>query len=82
MIKIVDESILFSLRFLSQNSLWKFSTFRRYKGIYSSVYKECKKSVFFQTEHSGDLTLQLERVASMSRELTAWPDWNFCPIVL
>ena len=38
--KIVDESIFFSLRFLSQNSLWKLSTFRGYKGIYSRVYKE------------------------------------------
>ena len=35
----------FSLEFLSQNSLWKLSTFRGYKGIYSGVYEECKKSV-------------------------------------
>ena len=32
--KIVDESILFSLGFLSQKSLWKLSTFRGYKGLY------------------------------------------------
>ena len=43
--KIVDESIFFSLRFLSQNSLWKLSTFRGYKGIYSKVCMECKESV-------------------------------------
>ena len=36
----------FSLRFLSQNSLWKLFTFRRYKGIYSRVYEECEKSFF------------------------------------
>ena len=60
MIKIVDKSILFSLGFLSQNSLWKFSTFHGYKGIYSGVYEECKKSCFNQTEHSGDSTSQLE----------------------
>ena len=36
----------FSLRFLSQYSLWKLSTFRRYKGIYSRVYEECEKSFF------------------------------------
>ena len=36
--KSVDESILFSLGFLSQNSLWKLFTFRGYKGIYSGVY--------------------------------------------
>ena len=40
--KIVDESICFSLGFLSQNSLWKLFTFREYKGIYSKVSKECE----------------------------------------
>ena len=35
----------FSLGFLSQNSLWKLSTFRGYKDIYSRVYEECKESV-------------------------------------
>ena len=60
----------FSLGFLSQNSLWKLSTFRGYKGIYSSVYEECEKSVFIQTGHSGDSVSQVERVASLSRELT------------
>ena len=30
----MDESILFSLGFLSQNYLWKFSLNRGYKGIY------------------------------------------------
>ena len=34
----------FSLGFLSQNSLWKLSTFRENKGIYSRVYEECKES--------------------------------------
>ena len=81
--KIVDESILFFSRVsLSQNSLWKLSTFRGYKGIYSGVYEECKKSCFNQTGYSGNSTSQLERVASLSHELTIWPDWKFCPIVL
>ena len=40
--KIVDESILFFSRVLSRNSLWKLSTFRGYKGIYSRVYEECE----------------------------------------
>ena len=35
----------FSLGFLFQNSLWKLSTFRRYKGIYSRVYEECEELV-------------------------------------
>ena len=34
----------FSLGFLSQNSLWRLSTFRGYKGIYSRVYEECQES--------------------------------------
>ena len=46
MMKIIDESILFSLRFLSQNSLWKLSTFRVFKGIYSRVCEKCEKSIF------------------------------------
>ena len=43
--KIVDESIFFSLGFFSQNSLWKLSTFRGYNGIYSRMYEECEESV-------------------------------------
>ena len=35
-----------------------------------------------QTGHSGNLSSRLERVASLSRELTAWLDWKFCPVVL
>ena len=35
----------FSLGFPSQNSLWKFFTFRGYKGIHSMVYEECKESI-------------------------------------
>ena len=37
----MDESILFSLGFLSQNSLWKLSLNRGYKRE-----KECEKSYF------------------------------------
>ena len=73
-IKIVDESILFSLEFLSQNSLWNQFTFRGYKGIYSRVYEECEKLVFIQIGHSGDSTSRLEQVMSLSCELTVWPD--------
>ena len=60
MIKIVDESILFSLGFLSQNSLWKLSTFHGYKRIYSSVCEECEKLGFIQTGHSGNSASRLE----------------------
>ena len=71
----------FSLGFLSQNFLWKLSTFRGYKGIYSREYEECEKLIFIQTRHSGDLTSRLERVASLSCELTAEPDCNFCHVM-
>ena len=54
MSKTVDESILIFLGFLSQNSLWKLSTFCRYKGIYSKVCEESEKSFFCKTECSGD----------------------------
>ena len=72
--KIADESILFSLEFFSQNSLWKLSTFHGYKGIYNSVCEKCEKLVFIQIGHSSDSALRVERVASLSCELTAWPD--------
>ena len=72
----------FSLRFFSQNSLWKLSTFCGYQGIYSRMYEECKKSVVIQTGHSGDSTSRLEWVTSLSCELTTWPNWNFCLVVL
>ena len=72
----------FSLGFLSQNSLWKLFTFCGYKGIYSGVYEECEKSYFNQIKHSGNSTSRLERVTSLSHELTAWLNWKFFPIVL
>ena len=65
----------FSLGFLSQNSLWKLSTFR-------GVWEWNAKSQFFKTELAGDLVLRLDRVASSSCELIEWLDWTFCPIVL
>ena len=37
----------FSLRFLSQNSLWKLFTFRRYKGLYIVGWERNAKSQFF-----------------------------------
>ena len=45
----------FSLGFLSQNSLWKLSTFCEYKSIYSRVYKECEESI---TTKQGILATQ------------------------
>ena len=45
----------FSLGFLSQNSLWKLSTFREYKSIYTRVCMECEESV---TTKQGVLATQ------------------------
>ena len=67
--------------FLSQNSLWKLSLYRGYKGIYIVGREGMRKVRFSRTRCSGDLTSRLGWVASSSREQTAWPAWDFCPIV-
>ena len=65
----------FSLGFLSQNSLWKLSTFHGYKEYLYWSEKGMRRVIFFITERTS-------QVASPSRELTEWPDWTFCPVVL
>ena len=71
----------FSLGFLSQNSLWKLSEYRGYKGIYIVGWEGMWKVSFSQTRWSGDLTSQLDWVASLSCKLMAWSTWDFCPVV-
>ena len=71
-----------SHQFLSQNSLWKLFIFRGYKGYLYWSEKGMRKVNFFTTEWIGDLALRLDWVASPSHELTEWPVWTFCPIVL
>ena len=77
----MDKSILFSLGFLSQNSLWKLSLNHGYKGIYIVGWEGMWKDIFCQTGCFGGLTSQLGWVASSSHEQMAWPTWNFCPVV-
>ena len=77
----MDESILFSLGFLSQNSLWKLSLNRGYKSIYRVGWEGMWKVIFCQTGCSSGLTSRLGWVASSSREQTAWLAWDFCPVV-
>ena len=72
-VKIVDELILFSLGFLSQNSLWKLSLNHGYKGIYIVGWEGMWNVIFCQTGCSSSLTSRLGWVASSSREQTAWP---------
>ena len=67
----------FSLGFFSQNSLWKLSTFRGYKGIYNRVCEECEKSFFLQNRAFWRLSLASE----MSREIIVRPDCTFCPVM-
>ena len=77
----MDESILFSLGFLSQNSLRKLSLNHGYKGIYIVGREGMWNVIFCQTGCSSGLTSRLGWVASSSREQTAWPAWNFCLVV-
>ena len=50
----------FSLRFLSQNSLWKLSFFWGKKGIYTGVRMECEESGFFKTGLARGLALRFD----------------------
>ena len=72
----------FSLGFLSQNSLWKLSTFHRYKGYLYWSEKGMQRVSFFITEWIGDLALRLDWAAGPSSELTKWPVWTFYLVVL
>ena len=60
-----------SLGFLSQNSLWKLSIFRGYKGIYSRVREEREKTFFCKTGCSGDSLAK-----GMSREFESRNNWQ------
>ena len=72
----------FSLGFLSQNSLWKLSIFRGYKGYLYWSEKGMRRVSFSITKWTGDLASWLDWVASSSRELTEWPVYTFCSVVL
>ena len=67
----------FSLGFLSQNSLWKLSTFHGYKGYLYWSEKGMRRVSFSITEWTGNLASRLDWVASPSREITEWSDWSF-----
>ena len=72
----------FSLGFLSQNILCKFSIFCGYKGYLYWSKKGMQKVSFSITEWTGDLASRLDWVASPSRELTEWPVWTFFFVML
>ena len=77
----MDESILFSLGFLSRNSLSKLSMNCGYKGIYIVGWEGMWNVIFCQTGCFDDLTSRLGWVTSSSHKQTAWPAWNFFPVV-
>ena len=72
----------FSLGFLSQNSLWKLSIFRGYKGYLYWSEKGMQRVSFSITEWTGDLASWLDWVMSPNREITKWLYWTFCPVLL
>ena len=72
----------FSLGFLSQNSLWKLSTFRGYKGYLYWGENGMWRVRFFKTELAGSLDSRLDWVASSNREVTEQSVCTFCPVVL
>ena len=67
------------LGFLSQNSLWKLSTFCGYKGIYTSVRMECEESVFQNRAASRlGLVTWLSRKFKLRANLMASLDFLSC----
>ena len=72
----------FSLRFLSQYSLWKLSKFCGYKWYSYWSENGMRRVRFFKTELVGDLASRLDWVTNSSREQTKLPDWTFCLVVL
>ena len=68
----------FSLGFLSQNSLWKLSFFRGYKGYLYYGENGMWRVRFFQNRAGS----WLDWVASSSREVTEQLVVLFCPVVL
>ena len=65
----------------SRVSLSKHSLNCGHKGIYIVGWEGMWKVIFCQTGCLSDLTSRLGWVASSSREQTAWPAWDFCPVV-
>ena len=81
-VKIVDESIFFSLGFLSQYSLRKLSIFSGYEGFLYWSKNRMWRVRFFKTALASGLASRLDWVMSSSHEQTELPDWTFCPVVL
>ena len=72
----------FSLGFISQYSLWKLSIFCGYEGYLCLCVFGMQIVSFSKIELAGGLASQLDWATSSSRELTEWPVWTFCPVVL
>ena len=72
----------FTLRLLSQNSLWKLSFFCEYEGYLYWSEKRMWNVRFFKTGVAHGLASRLDWVARSSRTITERPVVLFCPVVL
>ena len=72
----------FTLRFLSQNSIWKLSYISGYKGYLYWDEKRMWNVRFFKIGVARGLASRLDWVARSSRKITVWPFVLFCPVVL
>ena len=72
----------FSLGFLFQNSLWKLSFFRGYKGYLYWGENGIWRVRFFKTGVARRLASRLDWVARSSHAITERPVVLFCPVVL
>ena len=72
----------FTIGFLSQNSLWKLSFFRGYKGYLYWDENEMWRVRFFKIGVACGLASRLDWVAGSSSEITEWAVVLFCPVVL
>ena len=72
----------FSLGFLSQNSLWKFSTFCGYKDIYSRVWDGMWKVIFQQNKIHWRVTYNWDELRVPVASYQTRLDYAFCVVVI
>ena len=71
-----------SLRFVSQNSLWKPSTFRGYKDIYSKVWERMWKVIFPAKQEALASHSQQGQVTSSNCQIIEWLECTFCSVMI
>ena len=81
-IKLWMNQSCFSLGFLFQNSLWKFSTFLGYKGIYSRLWDGMWKVPFQQNRVHWWVTHDWDESRVLIASYQTTPNYTFCPVVI